>query len=101
IPEGTSRHDARAMRRAFDEGSREALRLTGLAGVRPYDLRHTFASLLMGAGEHPKIVADLMGHSKISLTLDTYSHVSKPMKGRATEHLARIVAAGGAARRGA
>ena len=44
--------------------------------MRVHDLRHTAASLLLAKGTHPKVVQDLLGHSTISLTLDTYSHVS-------------------------
>jgi integrase len=42
--------------------------------TRPYDLRHTFASRLFAAGEHPKYVADQMGHTLQTL-LSTYVHV--------------------------
>ena len=37
--------------------------------------RHTFATILLEKRENPKIVAELMGHAKISTTLDLYSHV--------------------------
>ncbi len=43
--------------------------------VRFHDLRHTCATLLFKAGQHPKTVQELLGHSSISITLDTYSHV--------------------------
>jgi integrase len=43
--------------------------------VRFHDLRHTCATLLLTKGVHPKIVSEMLGHSSISLTLDTYSHV--------------------------
>lgn len=42
--------------------------------TRPYDLRHTFASRLFADGEHPKYVADQMGHS-LQVLLTTYIHV--------------------------
>lgn len=38
-------------------------------------LRHTHASILLSKGIHPKIVQERLGHSKISTTLDTYSHL--------------------------
>jgi len=50
-------------------------RRAGLSGVRFHDLRHTFASLMLLAGVHPKIVSEMLGHSGVALTLDTYSHV--------------------------
>jgi len=42
--------------------------------------RHTTATLLLAANEHPKVVQELLGHSQISLTLDTYSHVMPGMR---------------------
>ena len=46
-----------------------------LHGLRFHDLRHTFASLLVEQGAHPKEMAELMGHSSVQITLDRYSHV--------------------------
>lgn len=61
------------------------------AGLSPetrlYDLRHTCATLLLSAGENPKVVAERLGHANISMTLDTYSHVLPSMQQRATEKL--------------
>lgn len=48
--------------------------------VRLYDLRHTHATLLLIAGTNPKIVSERLGHSSITLTLDTYSHVLTGMQ---------------------
>jgi integrase len=48
---------------------------TGLKGVRLHDSRHTMATLLFKQGVHPKVVQERLGHSSISLTLDTYSHL--------------------------
>lgn len=38
-------------------------------------LRHTFATMLLEERENPKIVSELMGHSKVLTTLSIYSHV--------------------------
>jgi integrase len=48
--------------------------------IRLYDLRHTCATLLLAAGEHPKIVSEMLGHASIQLALDTYSHVLPDMQ---------------------
>lgn len=40
----------------------------------PHDLRHTWASLALAAGVHPKVVSDRLGHATIAITIDTYSH---------------------------
>lgn len=42
------------------------------ASFRLYDLRHTCATLLLAANEHPKVVSERLGHASITLTLDTY-----------------------------
>lgn len=54
---------------------------------RVYDLRHTCATLLLLAGENPKVVSERLGHAKVSLTLDTYSHVLPDMQEGAVEKL--------------
>jgi integrase len=46
-----------------------------LPPMRFHDLRHTAASLLLAQGVHPRVVMETLGHSQISLTLNTYSHV--------------------------
>lgn len=51
------------------------LERAGLPDVRFHDLRHTCATLLLSRNVHPKYVQELLGHSDIAITLDTYSHV--------------------------
>jgi integrase len=53
------------------------------SGFRLYDLRHTCATLLLLAEVPAKIVSERLGHSTITLTLDTYSHVLPTMQARA------------------
>jgi integrase len=62
-----------------------------LPKLRLYDLRHTCATLLLAAGEHPKIVSERLGHAKIALTLDVYSHVLPTMQKSATEKISAIL----------
>ena len=59
--------------------------------LRLYDLRHSCATLLLSAGENPKVVSERLGHASIVLTLDTYSHVLPSMQQAATEKLERIL----------
>lgn len=47
----------------------------GLPSIRFHDLRHTAASLMLQENIHPKILQEMLGHSDISLTLGTYSHI--------------------------
>ena len=51
------------------------LERAGLPRKRFHDLRHTCASLLLAQGVQPRVVMEILGHSQISLTMDTYSHV--------------------------
>jgi integrase len=56
-----------------------------------HDLRHTSATLLLGQGVHPKIVQERLGHSQISMTLDTYSHVLPSMQKAAAATLDELL----------
>jgi integrase len=58
---------------------------------RLYDLRHSCATLLLAANEHPKVVSERLGHANIILTLDTYSHVLPSMQQAASEKLEGIL----------
>jgi integrase len=57
------------------------LRRAGVRQVRVHDLRHTYASLLLEAGEPMLYVKEQLGHSTIQTTVDLYGHV-KPGKNR-------------------
>lgn len=52
-----------------------------------HDLRHTYATRLFELGENPKTVQELLGHSNISITLDTYTHVLDNLKEKAVSKL--------------
>ena len=62
--------------------------------TRFHDLRHTCATLLLTKGVHPKIVQELLGHSSISITLDTYSHVLPNMQEKAVKAMEDIFEGG-------
>jgi integrase len=59
------------------------LRRVGLPEIRFHDLRHTCATLLLTRNVNPKIVSEMLGHSSIAITLDTYSHVLPNMRDQA------------------
>jgi integrase len=63
-----------------------------LPSIRFHDLRHTSATLLLSAGVHPKVVQERLGHSQISVTLDTYSHVLPTMQRDAANKLDQVLA---------
>jgi integrase len=58
------------------------LRALGVTGVRPYDLRHSFCSLLIHEGQSAVEVAAQAGHAP-TMTLNTYAHVFEELKGGA------------------
>jgi integrase len=43
--------------------------------VRLHDARHTAATVMLSFGVPPRVAMQVLGHSQISLTLGTYSHV--------------------------
>ncbi len=47
----------------------------GLPRIRPYDLRHSHASLLIDLGAHPKAISERMGHTEIGVTMNVYGHL--------------------------
>ncbi len=48
---------------------------TGLRKIRLHDLRHTAASLLLAQDVPARVVMETLGHSQISITMNTYTHV--------------------------
>jgi integrase len=86
--EGTPLHIRNLTNRHF----KPTLRRANLSpNLRLYDLRHTCATLLLAANEHPKVVSERLGHASITLTLDTYSHVLPSMQQAASDKLERIL----------
>jgi integrase len=71
---------------------KNTIKETGLPEIRFHDLRHFHASALLASGTHPKIVQERLGHSQISLTLDTYSRVMPGLQEEAAEHFETILA---------
>ena len=61
------------------------------ASTRLHDLRHTAATLLLSKSIHPKIVQEVLGHSTISITLDTYSHVLPNMQKGAVSAMQELI----------
>jgi integrase len=63
----------------------------GVSPVRLHDLRHTAASLLLAQGVPARVVMQILGHSQIALTMNTYSHVAPEVSREAAERMARTL----------
>mgnify|MGYP002099162388 CR=1 FL=1 len=61
------------------------LKRAGLPKVRFHDLRHTFATHALTSGVDAKTLSGILGHTKASFTLDTYTHVTGDMQRGAAE----------------
>lgn len=70
-------------------------RKAGLPELRFHDLRHTSLTLLLAAGENPKVVQERAGHSRITVTLETYSHVLPGMQEQAAGRIQDIIGGDG------
>lgn len=66
---------------------KRALRAAQLPDIRFHDLRHSHATILLQENVHPKIVSARLGHSKIQVTMDTYSHITDSIEGIAVDYL--------------
>lgn len=77
--------------RGFMDKYHEFLEKYGISNIRFHDLRHTFASLLLEAGESPKIIQELLGHTSITTTMDIYTHISKQSKIKTVKALDDLV----------
>jgi integrase len=62
------------------------------ARVRFHDLRHTHASHMLASGVHPKIASERLGHSRVGITLDLYSHVVERLQEDAVARVGRAMA---------
>jgi integrase len=65
--------------RSFSRAFKAHTKTTGLPTIRLHDLRHSWATIALGAGVHPKLVQERLGHAAISITLDVYSHALPTM----------------------
>jgi integrase len=72
----------------------QVLQDANLPHLRFHDLRHSAATLLLGMGVHPKVVQEILGHSQIGMTMDTYSHVLPSMQKEAMDKWGDILGDG-------
>jgi integrase len=80
---GTPLDGVNLVRREF----KPALRRGRLPEIRFHDLRHSFASLLIAQGEHPKLISEQLGHASVKITMDRYGHLMDQSYGDASARL--------------
>ena len=64
---------------------------TGVKRLTPHGLRHTYATVALEAGTHPKVVSDALGHASTGQTMETYSHVMPSFAASVSEHLGEML----------
>ena len=78
--------------RRLDEQFKRLLAKADLpSSIRLHDSRHFAASLLLAQGTHPRTVMEILGHSDISLTMNTYSHVVPEVMREAAEKIDAVL----------
>lgn len=71
------------------------LRRADLPMIRFHDLRHSAATLMLANGVNPKVVAEMLGHSSVTTTLNTYAHVLPTMQEDAARRLDSVLRGAG------
>jgi integrase len=69
---------------------RRMLERATLPYIRPHDLRHTAATLLLLEGVQPLVVSEMLGHASVAFTLATYGHVQAEMRKPARDAMERL-----------
>ena len=69
----------------------QILKKAGMFHLRFHDLRHTCASLLIAQGVHPRMIMEILGHSQISLTMNTYGHIIPGLKGEVADKMQELL----------
>lgn len=82
--------EPRNVNRAFEA----LLKKAKLRRVKLHDLRHTCASLLLAEGVAPRVVMELLGHSAIAVTMNTYSHVIPALQDESAKRMDALFGAG-------
>ena len=83
----TSRYGTPLNRHKVTRDFKALLKVAGLPQQRFHDLRHTAASLMLTQNVQPRDLMEILGHSQISLTMNTYSHVMPAAMSAAAERM--------------
>ncbi len=69
---------------------KQLLGRAGLPSIRFHDLRHSCASLLIAQGIPARVVMETLGHSQITLTMNTYAHIYAEVQRQAADAMERL-----------
>lgn len=75
----------------YRDSFKPLLEKAGLPLVSLHALRHTCATMLLAANVNPKIVSERLGHSSITITMDTYSHCLPGMQRGAADVMGKAM----------
>jgi len=81
--------EPRNVNRRWDELRRKA----GLEGLRLHDLRHGCATFLLAQGVPARAIMDVLGHSEIGVTMNTYAHVLPVLRQEAADAIEELFGA--------
>ncbi len=76
---------------SFTSAFQAFIRRSTLPHMSFHTLRHTHATLLLKRGIHPKVVSERLGHAKVGITLDIYSHVLPGMQEEAAQQIDAVL----------
>jgi integrase len=79
--------DARAVIRVHHA----ILKAAGIPRLRFHDLRHSAATLLLAQGVSPKYISEMLGHSRVAFTMQTYAHVIKEVQQQVADKMDAIL----------
>ena len=88
----TTRYGTPINRHNLTRDYKALLKRAGLPELRFHDLRHTAASLFCAQNVQPRDLMEILGHSQISLTMNTYTHLIYPAMQEATSRMDSILA---------
>ena len=66
--------------REAEDAARERREPDLLDNFSPHEIRHTFTTRCFEKGMNPKVIAEILGHSGMQMTLGIYTHISEDMK---------------------
>ena len=90
--DGAVRHPERFSRAWQTAVTRAHRDLPDLPAIRLHDLRHTHATIMLGAGIPVKVVSERLGHANATITLGVYAHVMPGMQAEAASLFANLIA---------